>query len=67
MFLLTDEALSSLGKEVPDIGDYKSENGIIDFTKDIDSQLFDLFELTEQEIEYIKEVIDNSRNVKEMK
>lgn len=46
MFLLTDEALSSLGKEVPDIENYKFDNGIIDFTNDVDLQLFQIFRFT---------------------
>lgn len=44
-FLLTDEALTSLAKLVPDIGDYTDENGIIDFTGDINAQLYRLFEI----------------------
>ena len=52
-FLLTDEALTSLAKLVPDIMDYTSNNGIINFSKNIDEQLFDLLDLTDAEIEYI--------------
>ena len=44
-FLLTDEALTSLAKLVPDIGDYTDENGVIDFTADINAQLYRLFEI----------------------
>lgn len=36
-FLMTDEALTSLGKLVPDFLDYSSENAYIDFSKDIDT------------------------------
>ena len=61
MFLLTDEALSSLGKEVPDIENYKSDNGIIDFTKDVDLQLFQIFGFTSEEIAYVKSVVDGLR------
>ncbi len=60
-FLLTDEALSSLGKLVPDIGDYSDTNGIIDFAQDIDSQLSKIFELTAKQEIYIRNVIDNLR------
>ena len=53
-FLLTDEALTSLAKQVPDIGNYRSDNGIIDFTGDIDNQLYDLFNISKEEQEHIK-------------
>ena len=49
LFLLTNEALSSLGKRVVDMGSY-DRNEYIDFSKDIDSQLFKLFNLTNEEI-----------------
>jgi len=60
-FLMTDEALTSLGMLVPDIVDYSSNNGIIDFDKDIDEQLFTLVNLDSEEIGYVKAVIDNLR------
>ncbi len=60
-FLLTDEALSSLGKLVPDIGDYTDSNGIIDFSQDIDLQFSKIFELTAKQDKYIRDVIDNLR------
>lgn len=61
MFLLTDEALSSLGKEVPDIENYTSNNGYIDFEKDVDGQLFSIFGLSNDEIKYVKNVVDGLR------
>ena len=61
MFLLTDEALSSLGKEVPDIENYTSHNGYIDFEKDVDEQLFSIFGLSNDEIKYVKNVVDGLR------
>lgn len=42
-FLLTDEALSSVGKLVPDLLDYTDNNGIIDYTQDVNAQLYQLF------------------------
>lgn len=63
-FLMTDEALNSLGKQVPDLLDYTNKNKLIDFTKDLDLQLFNLVGLTKFEISYIKKLIDN--NGKEM-
>lgn len=59
-FLMTDESLSSLGKYVPDLIDYGSENNIIDFEDDnIDKQLQQLMEISDFEMEYIKEYVDN--------
>ena len=53
MFLMTDEALTSLGKKVPDLMDYTKKNPLVDFTKDLDDQLNRLVGLTKDEIEYI--------------
>lgn len=59
-FLMTDESLSSLGKYVPDLIDYSSENNIIDFEDDnIDKQLQQLMKISYFEMEYIKEYVDN--------
>ena len=57
MYLMTDEALTSLGKKVPDIMDYTADNGIIDFSRDINKQLYTLVGLTEDEIAYVESVI----------
>ena len=61
-FLLTDEALSSLGKLVPDIVNYSDKNNFLNFTENLDKQLFEIFDLSETEIEFIKNRIDNLRN-----
>ena len=53
-FLLTDEALTSLGKEVPDIKDYTDGNPFIDFKRNIDVQLCQLFGLSDDEFEYMR-------------
>ena len=53
LFLMTDEALTSLAKVVPDIIDYSSHS-IIDFSQDIGKQLYQLFNLSEDEIAYIE-------------
>lgn len=57
MFLMTDEALTSLGKKVPDIMDYSDKNALIDFSKDLNSQLYALVGLTAEEISYIESVV----------
>ena len=56
-FLLTDEALTSLAKKVPDIVNYKDDNGIIDFNKDIDMQLYELFNIGEADQAFIKKTL----------
>lgn len=59
-FLLSDEALSSLAKFVPDILDYSNENGILDFSKsvkDINNQLYQQYGLTKEEISFIESMI----------
>lgn len=57
MFLMTDESLTSLGKKVPDILDYTDDNGILDFSKDLNKQLYKLVGLSDSEIAYIESVV----------
>ena len=59
--LLTDENLTSVGKLVPDLGDYTDHCPFLDFSKDINKQLFELVGLTNEEAEYVKEKIDTLR------
>lgn len=56
-FLMTDENLSSLAKQVPDILDYRDNNGIIDFHGDVNQQLYDLFEIDAANIAHIRQVL----------
>lgn len=63
-FLLTDENLSSLGKKVPDMLDYSDKNKLIDYTKDVDNQLQELFEISDDQMEYIKERVSSLRTKK---
>lgn len=60
--LLTDESLSSVGKLVPDFMDYTDNNGIIDFSKDVDAQLYTLFGISEPDQLHIKEVLAEKKN-----
>lgn len=60
-FILTGDALTSLGKLVPDLGDYTDRCPFLDFSKDINKQLFELVGLTNEEAEYVKEKIDTLR------
>ena len=57
MFLMTDEALTSLGKKVPDLNDYSNDNKFIDFSKDVNSQLYKLIGLNNSEIDFIEKTI----------
>lgn len=61
LFLMTDEALTSLGKKVPDFVDYNNKCHIINFAEDIDNQLYSIFELEPSEIEYIEQTINQQR------
>jgi len=56
-FLMTDESLTSLAKWVPDINNYKSDNGLIDFSKNINDEIYRLFEISDKERLYIDKVI----------
>ena len=47
-FLLTDEALTSLGKLVPDLLDYTDHNSMIDYSQDVNIQLYHLFGIDEE-------------------
>lgn len=60
-FLLTDEALTSLGKLVPDLLDYTDNNGIIDYAQDVNARLYHLFEIDKEMQAIIK------RTLQEMK
>lgn len=60
-FLMTDEALTSLGKSVPDLIDYSSNNRLIDYSQSIDSQLQQMLSLDENDMAYITERVDNIR------
>ncbi len=57
MYLMTDESLTSLAKKVPDIMDYTFSNKLVDFTKDLNEQLYKLVGLTDDEIKYVESVV----------
>ena len=63
-FLMTDEALTTLAMKVPDVGNYTDSNSVIDFSKDIDAQLCNLIDLTQNEMNYLKNIVDNLRGGK---
>ena len=55
-FLLTDEALTSLGKLVPDLLDYSNNNGVIDYSGDVNEQLYTLFGIGDK----LRSIISNT-------
>ena len=60
-FLLTDESLSSLAKQVPDIIDYSDNNPFLDFSQNVTEQLYELFEISPSAREHIKEVLSKKK------
>lgn len=56
-FLLTDESLTSLAKKVPDLLDYTDDNGIIDYSGDVNAQLYALFDINETEQQHIRQTL----------
>lgn len=60
-FLMTDEALSSVAKRVPDLNDYSDNNLYLDFDKEIDPQLTKLMNISAEEFQYMKEKVINFR------
>ncbi|MBQ1175796.1 MAG: Eco57I restriction-modification methylase domain-containing protein [Treponema sp.] len=63
-FLMSDEALSSLGMFVPDLTDYTNTNSIIDFEKNIDSQILDLLHISSTEFKYMVSLVGD-KNIEE--
>lgn len=60
-YLLTDEALTTLGLKVPDIIDYTNKNTYINFEDDIDTQLCNLMGLSDIEFQYVKDTVESIR------
>ena len=56
-FLMTDESLTSLAKQVPDLLDYSDENGLIDYEGNINEQMYELFGISKKSQEHIKAVL----------
>ena len=63
-FLMSDEALSSLGMFVPDLLDYTYRNPIVDFTKNIDVQILELLGISKSEFEYMVSLVGD-KNLEE--
>ena len=54
---MTDESLTSLAKQVPDLQDYSESNPYIDFNTDVSKQLYELFDIESEEQIHIKNVL----------
>ena len=63
-FLMSDEALTSLAKWVPDLGDYSDENNFLNFNESIDDQLCSLIGFSEEDFSYIKSKVIHFREDK---
>ena len=61
-FLLTDESLTSLAKKVPDLLDYSDNNGLIDYSGNVNEQLYSLFGIDEKNQQHIREVLASKNN-----
>ena len=57
MLFNSSESLSSLGKKVPDLMDYTNDNALINFSANINAQLYTAIGLTCEEISYVEEKI----------
>lgn len=60
-FLMTDESLTSLAKKVPDLLDYSDDNGIIDYSGDVNAQLYAFFGIDNSNQQYIKNVLSKKK------
>lgn len=56
-FLMTDESLTSLAKQVPDLQDYSDDNPYIDFNSDVNKQLYQLFNIEAETQTHIREIL----------
>lgn len=69
LFLMTDEALTTLAKEVPWFGEWKTADGLLDFNDDVNKQFCTLLKLTKPESSYITKTIrtlDNTCHCKHL-
>lgn len=59
LFLMTEESLTSLAKKVPDVLDYTKDNNLLDFSKDLNKQLYAMCGFTATEVKYIEKTIND--------
>lgn len=60
-FLLTDESLTSLAKKVPDLLDYSDRNGVIDYSDNINTQLYTLFGIDDKNRQHIQKILASKK------
>ena len=58
-FLLTDESLTSLAKQVPDIVNYSDNNGMINFAGDVNASIYKFFDIDKTMQQYIRDVLSH--------
>lgn len=46
-----------MAKKVPDLLDYTDDNGIIDYSGDVNAQLYALFDINETEQQHIRQTL----------
>ncbi len=61
MFLMTDEALTSLEKKVPDLGKYDNHS-LATFSKDPNERMHSLIGLSQDEISHVENKVSNLRH-----
>ena len=61
-FLLTDESLTSLAKKVPDLLDYSDRNGVIDYSDNINTQLYTLFGIDDKNRQHIQKILASKKS-----
>ena len=61
-FLLTDESLTSLAKKIPDLLDYSDRNGVIDYSDDINTQLYTLFGIDDKNRQHIQKILASKKS-----
>ena len=61
-FLLTNESLTSLAKKVPDLLDYSDRNGVIDYSDNINTQLYTLFGIDDKNRQHIQKILASKKS-----
>lgn len=49
--------MTSLAKKVPDLLNYSDDNGIVDYSSNINAQLYELFGIDEKNQQHIRDVL----------
>ena len=57
-----DESLTSLAKKIPDLLDYSDRNGVIDYSDDINTQLYTLFGIDDKNRQHIQKILASKKS-----